>query len=381
MPKPRVRYQVFVSSTYNDLRDERQAAVEAILRAGHVPAGMELFAAQNRPQMEVIKEWIEESDIFCLILGARYGSLNPEGGKSYVESEYDHAMALSKPIFSIVLDERAIDANLARLGRKVVLEQENESLWKAFRQRITNTLVRSVAGPDSIKVAVFEAIASLERSTEIDGWVRAKDARVSPEVGEELARLSAENSRLTKELATASRAHEALVDGRSIKEWGNVLASMAVNAWDTEKNAIHPKQRVTLHACLLQYGSLLGAGVENSYSASQHTHYLFQIASALASLGLAETLKTPSDVHWQRLGLSSSGKKLYAALVAQQTSGDATIAVADLSKALLDTFSKPAADVTTPSKERAPKISNRDSEPKSAKRSAKRTSRKRKASS
>jgi hypothetical protein len=40
----RKKLQVFVSSTYEDLK-ERQAAVEVILTAGHIPAGVELFAA------------------------------------------------------------------------------------------------------------------------------------------------------------------------------------------------------------------------------------------------------------------------------------------------------------------------------------------------
>jgi hypothetical protein len=63
------RFQVFVSSTFEDLRDERQAAVEAILKAGHIPAGMELFTAGSVSQLEVIKQWIRDSDIYMLILG------------------------------------------------------------------------------------------------------------------------------------------------------------------------------------------------------------------------------------------------------------------------------------------------------------------------
>jgi len=52
----RKRLQVFVSSTFSDLRDERQAAVEAILVAGHIPAGMELFTSGDESQMEAIKQ-------------------------------------------------------------------------------------------------------------------------------------------------------------------------------------------------------------------------------------------------------------------------------------------------------------------------------------
>jgi Domain of unknown function (DUF4062) len=64
------------------LRKERQAAVEAILTAGHIPAGMELFTAGDESQMEVIKRWIAESDVFLLILGGRYGSLVQPGGNN-----------------------------------------------------------------------------------------------------------------------------------------------------------------------------------------------------------------------------------------------------------------------------------------------------------
>ena len=83
------KYQIFISSTYIDLIDERQAAVEAILQSGHIPAGMELFAASNQSQWEIIKKWIDESDIYMLILGGRYGSIEQTSGLSYTELEYN----------------------------------------------------------------------------------------------------------------------------------------------------------------------------------------------------------------------------------------------------------------------------------------------------
>lgn len=73
------KYQVFISSTYTDLIEERQKAVEAILNAGHIPAGMELFHAGDETQKDLISEWIEDSDIYVLILGGRYGSLDTDG--------------------------------------------------------------------------------------------------------------------------------------------------------------------------------------------------------------------------------------------------------------------------------------------------------------
>ena len=99
------KYQVFVCSTYEDLKQERQAAVEAILKAGHIPAGMELFTAASESQMQVIRRWIDESDIFMLILGGRYGTIEPSSGLSYVETEFNYARESGKPFFSVVLSD------------------------------------------------------------------------------------------------------------------------------------------------------------------------------------------------------------------------------------------------------------------------------------
>jgi uncharacterized protein DUF4062 len=83
----RRKLQVFVSSTFTDLIEERQAAVAAILKAGHIPAGMELFIAGDKSQMQTIERWIDESDVYMLILGGRYGSVEPSSGISYTELE------------------------------------------------------------------------------------------------------------------------------------------------------------------------------------------------------------------------------------------------------------------------------------------------------
>lgn len=99
----RKRLQVFVSSTFSDLVKERQAAVEAILTAGHIPAGMELFTSGDESQMEVIKQWIDESDVYLVILAGRYGSVEPNSGKSYTQLEYEYALEKDKPLFACAI--------------------------------------------------------------------------------------------------------------------------------------------------------------------------------------------------------------------------------------------------------------------------------------
>lgn len=110
------KLQVFVSSTFTDLQAERQEAVSAILKAGHIPAGMELFTAGDQSQLQVVKRWIDDSDIYMLILGTRYGSLEPGSQLSYTELEYDYAVSLGKPLFAVVLDDTGIDRKHRELG-------------------------------------------------------------------------------------------------------------------------------------------------------------------------------------------------------------------------------------------------------------------------
>ena len=44
-----VKYQIFVSSTYDDLKDERAEVIKACLNMGHIPVGMEMFNAADLP--------------------------------------------------------------------------------------------------------------------------------------------------------------------------------------------------------------------------------------------------------------------------------------------------------------------------------------------
>ena len=84
------RYQVFLSSTYADLKDERRAVIQALMEMDCIPAGMELFPSTDDEQFSFIKKVIDDCDYYVLIIGGRYGSTTPEG-LSYTEQEYDYA--------------------------------------------------------------------------------------------------------------------------------------------------------------------------------------------------------------------------------------------------------------------------------------------------
>ena len=85
------KYQIFISSTYEDLKVERTKVRDAILSMFHFPVGMELFGAANEEQWEIIRETIDTSDFYVLIIGQRYGTVietGPDAGISYTEKEF-----------------------------------------------------------------------------------------------------------------------------------------------------------------------------------------------------------------------------------------------------------------------------------------------------
>lgn len=226
----RKKLQVFVSSTYADLRDERQAAVEAILTAGHIPAGMELFAAGDESQMQVIRRWIEESDVFLLILGGRYGSVDPASGKSYVQLEYEHALNKGKPVFAVVVEEDHQEERVKTLGSKAV-ETEHSRELRAFHEHVrSQRIVRFWRDPRDIKLAILESLPEYANRDNLLGWRRVDTLVDYANVADQLAQLTRENAELRDAVAKTKQVAAAdLFAGLSFDEMYRLLASRHVD--------------------------------------------------------------------------------------------------------------------------------------------------------
>jgi hypothetical protein len=91
------RYQVFVSSTYEDLREERPEVIQALLELDCIPCGIELFPAADEDQWSLIKRVIDDCDYYVVIIAGRYGSIGPDG-KSCTQMEYEYAVEKAIPI-------------------------------------------------------------------------------------------------------------------------------------------------------------------------------------------------------------------------------------------------------------------------------------------
>lgn len=189
------KLQVFVSSTYTDLIQERQAAVSAILKASHIPAGMELFTAGDRSQMTTIKQWIDESDVYMLILGGRYGSLEPTSGISYTELEYDYAVEQRKPLFAVVITDAALEAKV-KAGGTAYIEKENPKQLAQFRSKVLGNISSFFDDPKDIRLCVHESLADMALNRELKGWISAEEVVDTKPLFDEIKKLSEENKQL-----------------------------------------------------------------------------------------------------------------------------------------------------------------------------------------
>lgn len=168
------KLQVFISSTFLDLKEDREVAVESVLSAGHIPAGMELFTAGNESQWETIKRWIDASDIYMLILGGRYGSIEEKSNLSYIELEYNYAIEKKKPFFSLVMSEEFLDKRVHEKG-KTILELEYPQKYQDFKNKVLTKMCKFYSDSKDIKIAIYETLKDFNDRFNLAGWVSGRE--------------------------------------------------------------------------------------------------------------------------------------------------------------------------------------------------------------
>lgn len=162
------RYQVFVSSTYSDLKEERGKVMQTIMALDCIPAGMELFPAIDAEQFEFIKKIIDDCDYYILIVGGRYGSIS-EDGISFTEKEYDYAVSKNIPVLAFLHNDIK---NLT--FEKSEATEENREKLKAFRDKISRgRLVQFWTNADELNGKVAVSLTKTIKIYPAVGWVRA----------------------------------------------------------------------------------------------------------------------------------------------------------------------------------------------------------------
>lgn len=182
------KYQIFISSTYEDLKEERRKVQDTILSMYHFPIGMEMFSAGNEEQWEIIQETIDSSDYYVLIIGHRYGSVIEKGkfaGISYTQKEFRYAKSKKIPILAFLIDDK-VPVTPDKIEKDAVKMQK---LTEFKAEVINGRMVKWWTSPEDLAIKVMNALNKQMNRWKRPGWLRA-DAIDFAETQKELVEMS-----------------------------------------------------------------------------------------------------------------------------------------------------------------------------------------------
>lgn len=186
------RYQVFVSSTYADLKEERLHVIQALMEMDCIPAGMELFPAADEEQWEFIKRVIDDCDYYLLIIGGRYGSTTDDG-ISYTEKEFDYAVENGLKVLALIHGQ----PDNIPFGKSEKDEILRSKLFN-FRDKVMDgRLVKFWTTASELPGLVALSMTKTIKMYPAIGWVRANNV-ANEDILIELNELRKENSALQK---------------------------------------------------------------------------------------------------------------------------------------------------------------------------------------
>lgn len=313
------KLQIFISSTYSDLIQERQAAVEAILRAGNIPAGMELFTAGNKSQLETIKKWIEESDIYLLILGGRYGSIDEQSGLSYTELEYKYAVKLKKPFFAIVLNDQMIEEKVKKNGQSVI-ELDSQDKYKKFKKFVLSKICKLCSNDNDIKLAILESIIDIQNQNKLIGWIKGDEIPDNTALIKEIDFLRQERDeyklKLEKSEALKRKSSTSYIGDYTFQEITNILekTSVTLNVGRGEEKKEIKSNALTL---FIKNFALLTTGVSTYWANAETKEFIKSLIPILMSFDLVERTKSKDNTtktDYDKFYISKNGNKFYSIL-------------------------------------------------------------------
>lgn len=163
-----VRYSVFLSSTFEDLKEIRKELSYELFMNGYMVNNMESFGARNGSVWEVIKESIADSDMLVMVIAGRYGSINRDEGISFTEQEYNYAVEKRIPVLVFIRDKNAISMADCDTGKK-------KQKLDAFINRIKNErMVNFWTDTASLRLAVLASLNVEKNNQSVlnKGWIK-----------------------------------------------------------------------------------------------------------------------------------------------------------------------------------------------------------------
>jgi len=148
---------VYVSSTFEDLKEERACVREALVDLGHSVTSMESYGSSEERALKSCVADVQKCDLYVCIVGWRYGFVPPEGnGKSITEQEYEAAGKVPRLLYLCAQKpeewarppgrpDRQVDADLGQIQRfrQQLQDTHRPKLFKDLRD-LSVTVTRDV---------------------------------------------------------------------------------------------------------------------------------------------------------------------------------------------------------------------------------------------
>jgi tetratricopeptide (TPR) repeat protein len=168
---------VFLSSTYRDLVQHREAVMQALRRLdGYHCIAMEDFGARYVPPLEFVTAKVAAADVFIGLVGHLHGSCPDGEDRSFTECEYQAAVDNGKRcLMFIATEDFPVPENLVETDDK-------RRKQRAFRERVQNQryIYDSFSSPDKLANHVVSALHNLVDQPDVAGPLPPQPAFVHP---------------------------------------------------------------------------------------------------------------------------------------------------------------------------------------------------------
>lgn len=164
------KYSIFISSTFEDLKEERRAVQDTIIKTGDFPVQMESFPAADDGPFELISSLLNECDYYILIIGGRYGKPGDDG-LSYTHKEYRYAIEREIPVLVMLHGDRG------KISAEKI-EATDDGKWRleAFIDEVSGKHRKTWTTAAELQHEVLQALIHAKQTKPRFGWIRGDTA-------------------------------------------------------------------------------------------------------------------------------------------------------------------------------------------------------------
>jgi len=171
-----MKLRIFVSSTMEDLQNERWAVVQRLEAMGFEAVNAETISPNGGTSWDVIAQRMRECHVFLLILGERYGwapktGYGAGGQKSVTHLEFDYAKTLGLPVLPF----------LKSLAYKTNRDDRRDALWNLVSDWDGGNFRQEFHLAHDLADGVAKAIVGLLTDIMLSQRVHERDQLMTPQ--------------------------------------------------------------------------------------------------------------------------------------------------------------------------------------------------------